>query len=210
MSGPTNGRRCSVCDHPDVGAIDRALGRDRSSKTDVAVRFGLSPSAVQRHRSRHLGLTAKTTGGGFVLSPTKGARQVRSTPDGDGRCPQCLQVVGETAEALSPEALLRRAERHLFVSEKIALEAQRDADNRLCLLALDRNHKALEMLLKVSGLFKPDSVVIDQRSVNVYATWPTEALEALDAFHAALSSGMPVKDAVAALQGVKTPGTPQV
>src|SRR5215208_1410160 len=46
-------RRCTVCDHPDRNGIDQVLVTG-SSYRSVARRFGLSESAVYRHKAEHL------------------------------------------------------------------------------------------------------------------------------------------------------------
>jgi transposase len=46
-------RRCTVCDHPESHSIDEALVSGESYRS-VAKRFGLSESAVYRHKSEHL------------------------------------------------------------------------------------------------------------------------------------------------------------
>jgi hypothetical protein len=47
-------RRCTVCDHPDRGAIDRCLVEGESSYA-LAARYGsLSRAAVERHKEGHL------------------------------------------------------------------------------------------------------------------------------------------------------------
>jgi transposase-like protein len=46
-------RRCTVCDHPEKHSIDEALVSGESYRS-VAKRFGLSESAVYRHKSEHL------------------------------------------------------------------------------------------------------------------------------------------------------------
>lgn len=47
-------RACCACTSPERAAIDAALARPDSSIRDVAGRFGLSKSAVDRHRRQHL------------------------------------------------------------------------------------------------------------------------------------------------------------
>lgn len=47
------GRRCTVCDHPDRAAIDRALAGNRTARS-VAKNFGISASAALRHKRDHL------------------------------------------------------------------------------------------------------------------------------------------------------------
>lgn len=100
-------------------------------------------------------------------------------------------------EALEPKALVRRAERLLNLAEGIALKAEADNDNRLCLMSLDRAQRSLDSLLKVAGLLRPDQVIVDQRQVNVYQGWSTEALEVLNALHQALEAGTSVPNALA-------------
>src|SRR5829696_7179067 len=46
-------RRCTVCDHPERHSIDEALVSGASYRS-VAKRFGLSESAVYRHKTEHL------------------------------------------------------------------------------------------------------------------------------------------------------------
>ena len=46
-------RRCTVCDHPERNGIDQALVTGAPYRS-VAKRFGLSESAVYRHKTEHL------------------------------------------------------------------------------------------------------------------------------------------------------------
>jgi hypothetical protein len=46
-------RRCTVCDHPQRHSIDEALVSGALYRR-VAKRFGLSESAVYRHKTEHL------------------------------------------------------------------------------------------------------------------------------------------------------------
>lgn len=45
--------RCSVCSHPDLAAIDKALV-EGASKRAVAGRYGLAATSVERHKENHL------------------------------------------------------------------------------------------------------------------------------------------------------------
>lgn len=49
------GLRCTVCDHPERNAIDAALAA--SSERSIAKQWGLSDSAVHRHKTRHVQAT---------------------------------------------------------------------------------------------------------------------------------------------------------
>jgi len=46
-------RRCTVCDHPERRGIDETLVTGAPYRS-VAKRFGLSESAVYRHKTEHL------------------------------------------------------------------------------------------------------------------------------------------------------------
>ncbi len=46
-------RSCTICEHPEREAIDRALVGD-SSNLSVSSLFGVSESAVRRHKTNHL------------------------------------------------------------------------------------------------------------------------------------------------------------
>jgi hypothetical protein len=46
-------RSCTICEHPDREAIDRSLVGD-SSNLSVSSLFGVSESAVRRHKANHL------------------------------------------------------------------------------------------------------------------------------------------------------------
>jgi hypothetical protein len=46
-------RRCTVCDYPERHSIDEALVSNAPYRS-VAKRFGLSESAVYRHKTEHL------------------------------------------------------------------------------------------------------------------------------------------------------------
>jgi transposase-like protein len=46
-------RRCTVCDHPESHCIDETLVTGAAYRS-VAKRFGLSESAVYRHKTEHL------------------------------------------------------------------------------------------------------------------------------------------------------------
>jgi hypothetical protein len=47
-------RRCSVCDHHQRSEIDHALAVNRDGLRDIAGRFGLSKTALGRHKTEHL------------------------------------------------------------------------------------------------------------------------------------------------------------
>ena len=46
--------RCSICNHPNRAAIDKALVTRSASMRDVAGQYGVSRSALSRHKTNHL------------------------------------------------------------------------------------------------------------------------------------------------------------
>ena len=201
----TGGRACSICRHPDVGAIQREIG-EGVPLVDVCSRFeGIKKSALHRHMTNHTGRpTGKRATRPSGFGSSKGAaRKSHPSAPVDGRCDHCGQLTGESADGrLEPKDMLRRAERSLWMSETVATKALDSGDNRLVLLSLDRNKSMLEMLMKAHGMLGPDTVVnVDARTQTLYASWPTRHLEALQTFHAALESGASVADACRAVQG---------
>ena len=201
----TGGRACSICRHPEVGAIQRAIG-EGVPLVDVCSRFeGIKKSALHRHMTNHTGRptekrASRPSGIGSHNRPGK-----KSLPD--GRCPTCLQLVGESSEALTNEQILKRAERNLHISESVAINAQESNDARLALLAVDRTQRSIEMFCKIAGLLGPDTVVnVDARTQNLYAGWPTASLLALQVMHDELAAGKSVQDALHAVSSqIKAP-----
>jgi|HubBroStandDraft_4_1064222.scaffolds.fasta_scaffold00333_3 hypothetical protein len=194
---PKRSKPCSVCSHDDLTDIQKALvgGEPLSS---VAFRFQLAKSSLSRHSSNHMGRGNVGNRGRKNLTHKATSEKTRS----DGRCESCGQVVD--TEDLTPQAIIKRAEKLLAQSERIALRAEEADDSRLSLLAIDRAQKSLDSLAKIHGLIGPDSVtLVDNRTVNLYASWPTEALEALQRFHAALESGESVERAIGAVMAQK-------
>ena len=47
-------RRCTVCDHPQREAIDKALVEGQSSNLALSALHGVSESALRRHKKRHV------------------------------------------------------------------------------------------------------------------------------------------------------------
>ena len=48
------GRHCTICEHPERGAIDADVVAGNTSLNKIARRYGVSPDALRRHRVRHL------------------------------------------------------------------------------------------------------------------------------------------------------------
>lgn len=189
----TQGRKCSTCSHPELVAIQLEVAQG-VPYSDLGARYGLQKSSISRHFANHV-----PRGNAATRSHSRGRKDGAAVKDSatsrsTGRCESCGQVTND-GEALEPQALVRRAERLLNVAEGIALRAEADNDNRLCLMSLDRAQRSLEALLKVAGLLKPEHVIVE-RQVNIYAEWTDSALQCLSALHDALASGTPVPEAL--------------
>lgn len=189
-------------------AIMRLLAEESVSLADVASRFGVQKSSLHRclqnHQPRAGRAQKPSDKPAGATGRTKGSSPSRSVSEtADGRCSACGQLTTD-AEALEPKALVRRAERLLNLAEGIALRAEADNDSRLCLMSLDRAQRSLDSLLKVAGLLGPDvQVNVDARQQNIYASWPTESLHAIQTMHDALNDGKSVQDAIEAVLGHK-------
>lgn len=122
-------RKCSVCSHPEVDAINQALVSGQSYR-NIAERFGLAMSSVYRHKSEHLP---------NALIKAAEAEQVASADD-------LLRQIRELqAKAL---AIL---DRNMGKDDKIALSAIKEARANLDLIGrllgeLDTSPKIVAIL----------------------------------------------------------------
>jgi hypothetical protein len=108
-------RACSVCAHPDRGAIDRSLVAGESNR-QIAARYGsLSRAAIQRHGHNHLPA---------VLTKAQEAEEVARADD------LLASVRGLQARTLTILDAAEASEQH-----RTALSAIREARSNLELLA---------------------------------------------------------------------------
>jgi hypothetical protein len=191
---PKPGRRCTVCEHPQLAEIQRLLS-EGIPLLDVCSRYGgaIKKSALHRHMQNHTGKRADR--------PRSARKEAAKSCKSRSESP-----LGE----LSPEALKERALNLLETGERIMATAEDANDLRLCLAAHDRTQRALEMLCKVAGLLGPDIVIDQRQQLNIYAGWSTSALEALQIMHDELGAGKSVSEAIHAVQCLddKTPALP--
>ena len=157
------GRNCTVCTHPKLAEINKVLLKHAGSKSSVSARFGITPSAVQRHRSQCLGHKPRE---GRLAKVTAPKESLGSGRFESGRCQAC----GTLTDDPSPQALVKRAERVLFFAESIMQKAIDEDDSRLGLQAVDRARSSLDQLLKVHGLLQPEggtTVVVNQEVMTL-------------------------------------------
>ncbi len=108
------GRRCSVCVHPEVEAINAALVNGEPLRT-IAKQYGLHQSSIQRHAAQHIPMT---------LTKAAEAEQVANA---DNLLEQLHELQQKTLAIL---------ERHSAAGgdDRIALSAIKEARSNLDLL----------------------------------------------------------------------------
>jgi hypothetical protein len=200
-----SGRKCTICSHPELPAIQKAI-IDEVPLSTIAFQYqGLQKSSLSRHAKNHMGRpprgNAATKTAHALPYKTAGAKSAKASRSAvDGRCGSCGQLV-ESEDKLSPEMILKRAERVLFFAESIVSKAQESEDSRLALQGIDRCQRALEGLMKASGLIGSAEVQVNVNQVNVLEKYPTEALWALQTMYQAFDAGNTLE---AALEAVNT------
>jgi hypothetical protein len=178
--------RCSICRHPQLPEIQKCV-IEKIPLDEIVFRFeGIKRSALHRHLSNHMRGT-----------PT-GKRATRGSGSGSHKrlAPFSRSATGDE---LSAEALKERALYQLECGERMMSMAEDANDARLVLASLDRTNRSLELMCKLAGLLKPDTVVVDNRSVNIYGSWPTTSLQALQIMHDELGAGKSVEEAIHAI-----------
>lgn len=163
-------RSCSICAHPELATITKALAQGVSYR-DISSRYKITAASVHRHAARCLRLVRRSEKSG--ASQTQAGNRDSSRFDSEGRCQSCGLSTTETDAA----SLMKRAERLLWIAETIAAQAKEADDSRLALQAVDRARAALETMMRATGLIGGDSMTVivnaQQRAEMTYR----EALE---------------------------------
>ena len=108
------GRKCSVCNHPDRGEIDKALVTRSVSMRDIAGHYGVSRSALSRHKANHLprlveaakaseAAQAVTSGAALIdelNSLLNRALAILAAAEGSGQLKVALQAIREARECI--------------------------------------------------------------------------------------------------------------
>lgn len=139
---------CSCCTHAERAAIDQAL-LDRDSLRDIAGQFGVSKSAVERHKAEHLPA---------VMVKAEQAKEVTRADD----------LIGQL------QAIAARTERLYTIADGIIGKAVTEADWRTALMAVreasNANREAranLELLGELLGELNRNPVV----NIHLSAEW---------------------------------------
>lgn len=147
-------RTCTVCSHPLAAAINKELARS-ATKESVSVRFGVSASATQRHRSGCLQIRSKQ-------QPAK-----RGAP-GLAERSEPVEARFDTSE---PKSLVRTTARLVDQALDLLEGAKRAGDRRTALAALREARDGLQLLMRVGGMLAGDAPTTDNRTVNVFQGW---------------------------------------
>src|SRR3954451_12797559 len=108
-------RVCTICTHPDRPAIDMMLVNGRSLR-DIAGRFSISKSALERHRAEHLPATmVKAQEAEDVAHAIDVVKQLKAINTA------CLAVLGDARKAGDGELVLKAVDR---VQRQIELQAK--------------------------------------------------------------------------------------
>jgi hypothetical protein len=163
-------RSCSVCASPDLAALSKAIAAGGSNR-DVANRFGVSVSSVQRHRISCLQSPRKEKDTGTSAQSTSSPGSVRFD-SGD------------------PKSLISTTAR--LVDEALGLleHAKTAGDHKTALQALREARDGLALLMRTAGMLAGDggSTTIDNRRqiVQVLGKLTESELRAL-------ASGKPIE-----------------
>lgn len=112
--------KCSICEHPKRGEIDRALVTRSASMRNIAERFGVSTTALARHKKGHIprlvqaaqataGAQAATSGRELLdeLATLRGrVRAILDRAEAGGELRVALQAVRELRECIKAQAEL--------------------------------------------------------------------------------------------------------
>ncbi|MGA9018016.1 MAG: hypothetical protein WB438_03655 [Candidatus Cybelea sp.] len=140
-------RACSICGHADTAQMAKAIAAGGANR-DIARRFSVNPSAVQRHRVNCLRSPRR---------PEKSGAERERTNLGDS--------IRFASDATDPKALIRRAELLLDDATAICARAKSDGNARLALQALRECRSSLELLMRAHGMLQPDgATTIDNRT----------------------------------------------
>ncbi len=136
---------CSICNHPDRTAIDKALVTRSASMRDIAGQYGVSRSALSRHKSNHLprlveaakaseAAQAVTSGAALIDELDRllnRALAILEAAEGSGQLKVALQAIREARECIKTCAdLAVTAELEERVEELEVLIEQREGLRR--------------------------------------------------------------------------------
>lgn len=169
--------QCQVCKEAATRIAVDQLREQNLSIRAVAQRVRRSKSSVERHLKH----AEKPSRRGKRAKREAASQAGRA---GQDRCESC----GVSMTSTDPEALLKRAERLLWIAETIAAKAQADDDARLALQAVDRARAALETMMRATGQIGGDGTTVNVALVDERAVMAKIARLSVDDMRAIAAS----------------------
>jgi hypothetical protein len=123
---------CSVCRHPQLGDVDRALLAGQLTLREISAKFTLSRSSLSRHQGEHLA---------GKLAAAKGASEAA----GSARLLERMEYIVAATEEILEEART----------------AGDGKDNRTALRAIARLEKQVELTARIVGILQQAPMTVN-------------------------------------------------
>jgi hypothetical protein len=161
------GRNCSICEHPDLAAISKALAHG-GSRRSVAARFGVGDAAVGRHKVNCMRIVSR---------PKKAELSPLGATDIDARG----LVRFDDSKAISTPADLLERLQSLFRLTELLEDAYSRKDTDGCVKLSREIRSNAESYARLAGWLNEETRPSnDNRSVtNVFAGMPLEEVRAI-------------------------------
>jgi hypothetical protein len=181
------GRRCTVCDHEQRAAIDRALAAEQSLRK-TAERFGISDSAALRHKRQHLEPQ--------LARALQGAAGDHVADIARDRVVQKAQDIGQALDVVRQLKAINGACLEILQKSRVS------GKDSVSLGAVDRIHKQIELQARLLGELQ------DGQTVNVLVApeWHQVRLVVVDALRPYPDARAAVAQALSALPAAEGGG----
>ncbi len=177
------GRACTICLHPDAKQIDLALLG--SGYRSVAQQFGLSESALWRHRKNHL--PDILAHGAALTAPQPDEDDISDVPVRAASPQHQREVAGHQAKLRAEkDKHAIEAVQQLKAINTVCLEVLRESretkQHDILLRAVDRIARQIDLHIRVYGRIEDEPEAIDLRTLPEWQQMRTRLVQALEAF----------------------------
>ena len=157
---------CSICHHPEREAIEKALLDSEAGHRKVAKRFGISASALFRHRKNHL---PKLIARALAIKPVPVHREKAHDPATEEHA---LEIARhhEAVEAKKDQHAIDVTQQLRAINAaclEVLREARKDGKHSILLRAVDRIARQIELQAKLLGQIQDGATV----NVAVLPEW---------------------------------------